>query len=199
MKKSTPSKRYTLITKLIWPFMVLAMMAAASPCQAFRHLKEGQPIPEFSLKGIDGKTYDSSSIKNKICIITYFRTGQLRSEQALQTLKDLSEKFKDQPLTILAVTKDTDMGKIKDLNKTLNLPFPILYDEEALFYKDLGVFVFPVTAIFDRKTLLHYQYAGCRSDFHDELSGQIRLLLGLITKEELEKEHERYRLAAERG
>ena len=168
---------------------VLSVMSVASPCQAFRNLLEGQPMPEFSLKGIDGRLYDRSSIKDKICLITYFRSDQPRSEKALLALKALSEKFSGQPLVFLAITKDADKGSVENLNGSLKLPFPILFDENAMLYKDLGVFVFPVTAIFDREMLLSYQYAGFRDDFQDELSGQIRLLLGLVTKEELAKEH----------
>jgi Tfp pilus assembly protein PilF/peroxiredoxin len=189
MGKNTSSKRHSFITKLICLCIVLAVMSVVSPCQAFRNLKEGQAMPEFSLKGIDGRLYDRSSIKDKICLITYFRSDQQRSEKALLALKALSEKFSGQPLVFLAITKDADKGSVENLNGTLKLPFPILYDEKSLLYKDLGVFVFPVTAIFDREMLLSYQYAGFRGDFQDELSGQIRLLLGLVTKEELAKEH----------
>jgi Tfp pilus assembly protein PilF/peroxiredoxin len=189
MEKNTSSKRYSLITKLICLCIVLAVMSVVSPCHAFRNLKEGQAMPEFSLKGIDGRLYDRSSIKDKICLITYFRSDQQRSEKALLALKALAEKFSGQPLVFLAITKDADKGSVENLNGTLKLPFPILYDEKSLLYKDLGVFVFPVTAIFDREMLLSYQYAGFRDDFQDELSGQIRLLLGLVTKEELAKEH----------
>ena len=188
MEKNTSLKRHFLITKLICLCIVLAVMSVVSPCHAFRNLKEGQAMPEFSLKGIDGRLYDRSSIKDKICLITYFRSDQQRSEKALLALKALAEKFSGQPLVFLAITKDADKGSVENLNGTLKLPFPILYDEKSLFYKDLGVFVFPVTAIFNRETVLHYQYAGFRGDFQDKLSGQIRLLLGLATKEDLEKE-----------
>ncbi len=95
MEKNTSSKRHSLITKLICLFIVLAVMAVVSPCQAFRNMKEGQAIPEFSLKGIDGRLYDRSSIKDKICLITYFRSDQQRSEKALMALKPLQKNSAD--------------------------------------------------------------------------------------------------------
>lgn len=190
MKKSTLLNGHfrTIFNHIYLLIAVLCVMSVASPCQAFRNLLEGQPMPEFSLKGLDGRIYDRSALKNKICIITYIRLGQPRSEQALLALKALSEKFSGQPLVFLAITKDADSESAEKIKQTLNLSFPVLFDENALLYKDLGVFVFPVTAIFDREMLLSYQYAGFRDDFQDEFSGQIRLLLGLVTKEELAKE-----------
>ena len=190
MKKSTLLNGHlrTITKHISLLIAVVSVMSVASPCQAFRNLLEGQPMPEFSLKGLDGRIYDRSALKNKICIITYIRLDQPRSEKALLALQALSEKFSGQPLVFLAITKDADSESAEKIKETLNLSFPVLFDENAMLYKDLGVFVFPVTAIFDREMLLSYQYAGFRDDFQDELSGQIRLLLGLVTKEELAKE-----------
>ena len=84
----------------------------------------------------------SYECKNKICIITYIRLGQPRSEKALLALQALSEKFSGQSLVFLAITKDADSERAEKIKETLNLSFPVLFDEDGILYKDLGAFVF---------------------------------------------------------
>jgi tetratricopeptide (TPR) repeat protein len=155
----------------------------------FRNLKEGEHAPDFKLKDLDGNVYSLSGLKGKVVLILYWRVGQERSVKALKELKILSENFIDQPLQILAITKDTEeKSQIKDIRKSLALPFPVLLDVKAKIYTDFGVFVFPSTALIDKKGVYQYHYGGFRDGYKSELSQQIRLMLGLITKEELEKE-----------
>jgi Tfp pilus assembly protein PilF len=155
----------------------------------FRNLKEGEPAPDFELKDLYGNVYSLSKLKGKVVLILYWRVGQERPLKALQELKILSENFIDQPLQILTITKDTkEKSQIKDIRKSLELPFPVLLDRNDKVYSDFGVFVFPSTALIDKKGVYRYHYGGFRDGYKSELSRQIRLMLGLITKEELERE-----------
>ena len=39
----------------------------------FRNLKEGEKVPDFNLKDLDGKTHSLSQSKRKVSIILYWR------------------------------------------------------------------------------------------------------------------------------
>ncbi|MCK5257773.1 MAG: redoxin domain-containing protein, partial [Deltaproteobacteria bacterium] len=89
-------------------------------CWGFRHLKEGEIPPDFKLKDLSGKTHSLSQSKGKVVLVLYWRVGQGRSLKALKELKVVFEKLSDQPLEILAITKDTDkLSEIKNLKKSL--------------------------------------------------------------------------------
>ena len=171
--------------------LFLAIYLVVLPqCFGFRHLKEGERIPGFSLKDLKGKTHSISQLKGNVVLVLYWRPGQERSLKALEALKTIAEKLSGQPLQILAVTKDTDkLSEIKSLKKSAGIPFPVLLDSEEKVYSEFGVFVFPSTALIDRKGVYRYHYGGFRENYQDEIFDRVRLLLGLVTEKELAAEY----------
>jgi len=172
-------------------YLLIVMFLFNSPhCWGFRNLKEGEPAPDFKLKDLDGKTYSLSKAKGKVTVILYWRPGQERSLNALKALKGIAEELSDQPLQVLAITKETDkLSEIKSLKKSLEIPCPILLDRDAEVYAKFGVFVFPATALIDKKGIYHFHHGGFRDNYYEEISGLVRILLGLITKEGLKAEN----------
>jgi len=168
-------------------YLLIVMFLFNSPhCWGFRNLKEGEPSPDFKLKDLDGKICSLSQSKGKVTIILYWRLNQDRSLGALKELKHVFEKLSDQPLQVLAITKDTDkLSAIKSLKKSLEIPYPILLDRDAEVYAEFGVFVFPSTALIDKKGVYRFHHGGFRENYYEEIFGQSRILLGLITKEGL--------------
>jgi tetratricopeptide (TPR) repeat protein len=151
----------------------------------FRHLKEGEPAPDFKLKALDDKTYSLSDSKKKVEIILYWRTDQDRSLNALKALKQLNNTFSDQPVRILAITKDTDTSAIKEVTQSLNLPFPVLRDSKEEVYSQFGVFVFPSTAIIDQKGIYRFHYGGYRENYAKEVEDRVKVFLGLLSEKDL--------------
>lgn len=172
--------------------LITTFVTDSSQCWGFRNLKEGKPAPDFKLKDLDGNTHSPAQSKGKVKIILYWRPGQERSLNALKALKGISEEFSNQPLQILAITKDADkLSKIKDLKKSIAPPYPILLDREAEVYAKFGVFVFPATALIDKKGIYRFHHGGFRDNYYEEISGQVKILLGLTTKEALEVENKK--------
>lgn len=175
----------------VWlAFACLLTMAllAQSPAWGFRNLNEGEKPPDFKLKDLDGKTHSLSQYKGKVVIVVYWRPGQERSLNELKALKSLHETFSDQPVQVLAITKDTDRSAIKDLRTSLELTFPLLLDSNEEVYSQFGVFVFPSTALIDRKGIYRVHFGSFREDDSKEIEGQVRVLLGLISEKELRAE-----------
>ena len=152
---------------------------------AFRNLKEGESAPDFKLKSLEGKTYSLSDSKGKVDIILYWRTEQDRSLNALKALKELFENLTKQPVRILTITKDPDTAAIKEVQQSLELPFPILRDSREEVYSQFGVFVFPSTAIIDQKGTYRFHYGGYREDYEKEIEGRVKVLLGLMSEGDL--------------
>ena len=55
------------------------LLVTSTQLWGFRHLKEGEPAPDFKLKDLEGKNYSLSESKGKVAIILYWRTDQERS------------------------------------------------------------------------------------------------------------------------
>ena len=161
------------------------LLVTSTQLWGFRHLKEGEPAPDFKLKDLEGKNYSLSESKGKVAIILYWRTDQERSLNALKALKQLSESFLNQPVRILTITKGSDTSAIKEVKQSLELPFPILRDSREEVYSQFGVFVFPSTAIIDQKGIYRFHYGGFREDYAKEIEDRVKVLLGLLSEKDL--------------
>lgn len=171
--------------KIVVCLLLGILLLGSTQLWGFRHLKEGEPAPDFNLKALDGKTYALSDSKGQVDIILYWRTDQDRSLNALKALKELYVTFSDQPVRILSITKDTDTSAIKEVKQSLNLPFPILRDSKEEVYSLFGVFVFPSTAIIDQKGIYRFHYGGYREDYAKEIEDRVKVFLGLLSEEDL--------------
>jgi tetratricopeptide (TPR) repeat protein len=176
--------------KTILCLVVGILLCGSVQLWGFRHLKEGESAPDFKLKAVDGKTYALSDSKGKVNIILYWRTDQERSLNALKALKELYVSFSDQPVRILAITKDADTSAIRDVKQSLNLPFPVLRDSKEEVYSQFGVFVFPSTAIIDQKGIYRFHYGGYREDYAKGLEDRVKVFLGLLSEKDLNVDEE---------
>jgi len=172
-------------------FFVVLCLLTPNRCMGFRHLIEGEPVPALSLRDLEGKSHSLADNKGKVLLIIYWRPGQDRSLDALKDLKVISEQFKDKPFSILAITKDTDnLSALKEVKKSLELPFPLLLDSKEDVYSRFGVFVFPCTALIDKKGIYRFHYGGFREDFRETIAKQLKVLLGIMPEEALKSQAE---------
>jgi tetratricopeptide (TPR) repeat protein len=174
--------------KTVLCLIVGILLCGSTQLWGFRHLKEGEPAPDFKLKALDRKTYALSDSKGEVAIILYWRTDQERSLNALKALKQLYNTFSDQPVRIVTITKDPDTTAIKEIQQSLQLPFPILRDSAEAVYSQFGVFVFPSTAIIDQKGIYRFHYGGYREDYAEVIEGRVKVFLGLLSEKDLEVE-----------
>jgi tetratricopeptide (TPR) repeat protein len=171
---------------------LIAFLSVAPLCEGFRHLTEGDIAPDFVLKDLKGKSYSLSQAKGKVVIILYCRFDQERSHNALKALKTVHQELSDQPVRIYAITKDTDkLSEIESLEKSLDLPFPLLLDGEEEVYSSFGVFVFPSTALIDKGRVYRFHYGGFRDDYSEKILLQTKVYLGLIAQDELAADKKR--------
>ncbi len=59
------------MTRLLGPFSLVILMAAASTGNAAGPAV-GEPAPEFSLPGSDGKTYRLSDLRGKVVVLAWY-------------------------------------------------------------------------------------------------------------------------------
>jgi len=88
----------------------------------------GSPVPVFTLKDINGKTYPLSGMKNKAMTILYFFDAESRpSIEGLLSLDQLVKKYRDADLTVWAITRSSKQ-KVAVFNNSTQTVFPVLLD-----------------------------------------------------------------------
>jgi len=110
--------------------------AAATP------VADDEPEIEFSLKGIDGKRYDTSEMRGNFLLVSFGATWCGPCHEELRDLEILHQEFKDRPIRFLWVSvddKDAMSDKeLKQFARTLNFTFPVLRDPEKHAYRQFS-------------------------------------------------------------
>lgn len=157
-----------------------AMVPAAAP--KVQTLEIGAAAPDFSLAGVDGKTYSLKDFADAkvLCIIwtcNHCPTAQAYEQRIIQLFKD----FHDKGVAIVAINPNSpqavrlDELRFSDLSdsfdemkvraKELGFAFPYLYDGDTqTTARAYGVQATPHVFIFDRARTLRYVGAIDNSD-----------------------------------
>jgi len=180
--------KYTVIYLIAILFIVFNMMPfAPRVTAAFRYLQEGMTAPE--VKGLDistGEEISSGDLNNdNIVIITFWATWSNRSIELLNDLKGFVNEHSDMPVKVIAVNVENqkispeERQVIIDKVAELNLPFPVIIDNELSLFYEYGVIAVPSTAILDTTGILRFAPSGYSLITRDLIKDSVEVLLGL--------------------
>jgi peroxiredoxin len=148
-------------------------LALEMPADA-HHLKIGDAAPDFSLLGIDGKTYTLADFKDAPVLMVVFLSNHCPYSHAAETrLLPLAAEWKDKGLAVVAINPNSKEGldiselgysKYNDSYPEMKLyardqgfTFPYLYDGDTQkVAKAYGCICTPHVFIFDRERKLQY-------------------------------------------
>ncbi|HEX2100224.1 MAG TPA: redoxin domain-containing protein [Candidatus Synoicihabitans sp.] len=142
----------------------------------FRTLAIGDSAPDFSLPGIDGRTYSLADFADADVLMVLFTSNHCPTSHAIeQRLQRLRNDLRDQSFTLVAINPNHPDGirlnelgfgefgdsfeEMKPYAEQNGWDFPYLYDgDEQLTARAYGCLATPHVFVFDRERRL--QYAG---------------------------------------
>jgi thiol-disulfide isomerase/thioredoxin len=154
-------------------------LASELPSDAHQ-LKIGDAAPDFSLKGVDGKTYTLADFKDSPILMVAFLSNHCPYSHAADSrLVPMAEEFKPKGVAVVAINPNdptaVDVGELgyskyndsydemKLYAKDRAFPFPYLYDGDAQkTAKAYGCLCTPDIFIFDQSR--HLRYMGRLDD-----------------------------------
>lgn len=127
-------------------------------------LRGGDPAPDFSLPGVDGKTYQLQSFVGKPALVVLFSCNHCPYVQAYEDrLIEIQREYKDRGVQLMAINSNDDMNYPEDSfenmvkrAKAKGYNFPYLRDafqQVALAY---GATHTPHLFVFDHHRRLRY-------------------------------------------
>ena len=170
--------------------LALAIFFLSPPgiCSAFRNLKKGDIPPDFVLKDLSGVEHTLSADKGRVVILCFVKGTQDRSIKALNGLTNTFASLEEKGLSVYAISEnDESLEDLQSLKKKLDLKFPVLLDTDKKIYGQYGLFIFPATAIFDQEGRFVFEYSSYGNDFEQTLMDESKVLLGMISEEEMAK------------
>jgi peroxiredoxin len=167
MRKITPFlKKFAALTAFA---LLFPLAAAADPMdlgenvrQAFSKaglplLREKQPVADFSLKLVDGRTITLGALKGKVVFLNFWATWCPPCREEMPSMEILYRRFRDQGLELVAVDIMEGGKAVSAFLSDNNLSFPAALDSNGRVSNRYGIQAIPATFIIDRdgKIILH--------------------------------------------
>lgn len=165
----------------------LLMIFSPSATGAFKYLREGMTAPKIVGTDLATSALISSEawVGSNVVVVVFWATW---SERSLEELRDLSAFAADHPdmaMKIVAVNVEGQTlsapkrSSIIQVATELQLPFPVIIDEDLALFYEFGVIAVPSTAIIDTTGILRYGPSGYSLTTHDRIIDSVKVLLGL--------------------
>jgi len=185
-------KRYCLI--LILTITLLIFLTSISYSST---LKKGFPAPSFTLKTIDGETFNLEDYKEKQkLLILYFCNNENGDsvcgvEELAKYFEEHITKEKYQVIMIntLKDLKEEDITLIKEFWTNKKISFYILLDSQNEVSNLYNIEVLPTTIFLDKNLIIKRVYPGLISKQQNLMFQYINYLLDCKEKDSIKKEY----------
>jgi peroxiredoxin len=121
---------------------------------------EGGLAPDFSLKSLDGQSFTLSAFRGKNPVfLVFWATWCPYCIQEVPLLKELYAKLSPKGLKILSINigYNDPLLRVQAFQKKFELPYPILYDANAMVSRQFGVVGVPFSVLVDRDGKIVYR------------------------------------------
>src|SRR3712207_990689 len=105
-------------------------------------LVSGSKAPDFTLKGVDDKTYSLKDFKSKSILIVFICNHCPYVKARIKDIVSLQSKFDTSQLQVIGINsndpnyEDEGFENMKKFSKEYSLNFPYLIDEEQQIARD---------------------------------------------------------------
>jgi tetratricopeptide (TPR) repeat protein len=111
-----------------------------------------------------------------------------RSTDLLRAVESVLKNHADKGVAAISINFDKDSrDKVASVVEKSGATFPTLFDDQGEVYGSYGVFILPTVGIIGKEGTMKKAF-GYSSDLDRIVDGEVQVLLGLKTAEELEKE-----------
>ncbi|MDH3783618.1 MAG: tetratricopeptide repeat protein [Desulfobulbaceae bacterium] len=178
--------RKATVLSLITLFVIGSHLSVAL---ALGHHKQGDRVPNLTIRTIDGNQISLDEQKGKIIVLAFWKQDDDKSSKMLTDLSRVSQECQDKDVTFLAINGDRaserQIGEMALAKKTSCL---FASDPDLAAYSSLGILVLPTTLIIGPDGKLAFIQDLYSRNFYTQTRAYVRFLLGEITQEQLNAE-----------
>jgi len=155
------------------------------------HHKQGDRVPNFAIRTIDGNQISLDEQKGKIIVLAFWKQEDDKSSKMLTDLCRISQEFQDKTVTFLAINGDKASDKqIREMALANKPTCRFASDPDLAAYSTLGILVLPTTLIVGPEGKLEFVEDLYSRNFYAHTKAYVRFLLGEITQDQLKAELE---------
>ncbi|MHC4780959.1 MAG: TlpA family protein disulfide reductase [Planctomycetota bacterium] len=170
--------------------MTDALLAETKPDKKNYFLEKKGPVKgsgliDFTLPDISGieVTLDEFRQGIEVFVLVFGGTSCPTSRNATQKLGNLSKTLDDERLAMLLVNLGSDVATVKSIYEPMDLPFPVLVDQEEKVADRYGIDAVPTVFVMgaDGKVALRSLWNA------EAVTQEVEILLGRINEEDREE------------
>jgi peroxiredoxin len=119
--------------------MLCGCASSQEPDRGYR-VAVGDPVPEFNLTDLDGRTWSSEGLKGSVYILQFTASwcGVCRKEMP-HLEERVWQRFKDDGLQLLGVDLDEPAAKIQSLVDDTGVTYPVCLDPGGALFAEVTV------------------------------------------------------------
>lgn len=120
----------------------------------------GKQAPAFAAQTLDGKAVDSKQLKGKVAVIDFWATWCVPCAEVVPVLKEVTDKFADKDVVLLAVNVGEDPALIKGYLKELKWDVTAVIDKELKISKAYAAEAIPLTMVIGKSGHVESVHVG---------------------------------------
>jgi tetratricopeptide (TPR) repeat protein len=156
---------------------------------ALGHHKQGDRVPNLTIRTIDGKDISLGEGKGKIIVLAFWKQDDDKSSKMLTDLSRVSQECRDKDVTFLAINGDrASERQIREMALSKKFTCSFASDPDLTAYSSLGILVLPTTLIIGPDAKLAFIQDLYSRNFYTQTRAYVRFLLGEITQDQLNAE-----------
>lgn len=141
--------------------LAVAGVLAVSVVQILRQNSDSiYQVPHFQFETMDGKTYDSETLKGQPYLVNFWASWCEPCEEEIPELVRVYEKYKEQDLLILGVGVQDSEKNLRAFADKYGITFPIGLDEKGILSGLFGLTGVPETYFVSREGEVVFTYKG---------------------------------------
>lgn len=157
--------------------ILMSIVTPAAHAQTAPQPLLGQLAPDFALRSLRQQTLRLSEFRGEVVLINFWASWCGSCRQAMPAFNAMYEKYNRAGLVMLSVNLDDELHRAEHMTESLNIPFPVLYDERKEVGRLYLAEQMPLTVMIDRNGTVQRVYVGYKLGDESKYLAEVRALL----------------------
>lgn len=131
--------------------LMFAVVLLVGGLVAYVLMPKAEPAPVFSLRGLDGQTYDNASLKGKVTFVNFWFPSCPGCVSEMPKVIKMANDYRGKDFQVYGIAQPVDpLESVQNYAKTRSLPFSVMYDADGSVGKAFKTVVYPTSVLINK-------------------------------------------------